>query len=219
MGKHDALCASNGTAHASTRCNKNYKKGSPIVPPGGQFPTPVASDSTLLAFRCTPIYKPYIAEDVTSNAGFIIDTVITHAQVRGAKPIVLESATESLHVSISIGNNILATGRVPVNATKFEIPFSLIKLLPRKEPYTVSCFATSNSGQKYTVNSSLSYLPNPVSGSVTKFDARTGGLLTKPFDGGPTADYTSSFPLGFYTSFGDYLAKDPSILDDLKVRG
>lgn len=42
------------------RCNKNYKKGSPIVPPGGKFPVPATSDSTLLAFRCTPVYRPYI---------------------------------------------------------------------------------------------------------------------------------------------------------------
>lgn len=219
VGRYDALCASDDAAHASARCNKNYKKGSPIVPPGGQFPTPATSDSTLLAFRCTPIYKPYIAEDVASNAGFIVDTVITHSHVRGAKPIVLGSATDSLHVSIAIGNNVLAVGRVPVNATKFEMPFSLIKLLPRKEPYAVSCSATSDRGQKYTTDSSLSYLPNPVSGSVTKLDARTGGLSAKAFDGGHTADYTRVFPLGFYTSFGDYLAKNLSILNDLKARG
>jgi len=201
------------------RCNKNYKKGSPIVPPGGRFPVPATSDSTLLALRCTPIYKPYIAEDVTSYAGFIIDTIVTHGQVRGAKPIALESTAKFLFVSISIGHNVLAAGRVPVNATKFEIPFSLTKLMPRKEPYTVSCSATYPGNQKYTANAPLFYLPNPLSGSITKFDARTGGLWTKPFGVGDTADYTPVFPLGFYTSFDDYLAKDLSILDNLKARG
>ena len=201
------------------RCNKNYKKGSPIVPPGGQFPIPATSDSTLLAFRCTPIYKPYIAEDVTSDAGFIIDTLITHTQVRDAKPIALESTAEFFLVSIFIGDDILAVSQVPVNATKFEIPFSLTKLMPRKEPYTASCSATYRSDQSYITNASLSYLPNPVSGSITKFDARTGGLWTKSFDAGYATGYTPVFPLGFYTSFDDYLANNLTILDDLKARG
>ena len=201
------------------RCNKNYKKGSPIVPPGGQFQVPATSDSALLAFRCTPIYKPYIAEDVASGAGFIIDTVVTHIQVRGAKPITLEPAPKPLLVSIRIGQTLLAEELVPINATKFEIPFYLTKLIPRKEPYTVSCFATYQGGQIYTTTASLSYLPNPLSGSVTKFDSRTGGLWTKPFNPGHAANYTPVFSLGFYTSFDDYLAKDPSILDDLKARG
>jgi hypothetical protein len=170
-------------------------------------------------FRCTPIYKPYVAEDVTSNAGFIVDTLVTHTQVRGAKPITLESTAESLLVSISIGRNVLAVGRVPLNATKFEIPFPLVKLMPRKEPYTVSCSALYPGDQKYTTTASLSYLPNPPSGSITKLDSRTGGLWTKSFNVGHAADYTPVFPLGFYTSFDDYLVKDFSILDDLKARG
>ena len=201
------------------RCNKNYKKGSPIVPPGGQFPVPATSDSTLLAFRCTPIYKPYIAEDVISNAGFIIDTVVTHTQVRGAKPIALNPTAKDLLVSISIGRTVLAIDRVPVNATKFEVPFSLTKVMPRKEPYTVSCSASYLGNQKYTTSALLSYLPNPLSGSVTKFDSRTGGLWTKSFNAGHAVDYTPVFPLGFYSSFDDYLAKDLSVLGDLKARG
>lgn len=201
------------------RCGKNYKKGSPVVPPGGQFPVPAMSDSPLLAFRCTTIYKPYITEDVTSNPGFIIDTLITHTQVRGAEPIILEPTAEFLFVSIIIGDDVLAASRVPVNATKFEIPFSLTKLMPRKEPYSVSCSATYRDDQKYIANTLLSYLPNPTSGSITKLDARTGGLWTKPFDAGHATGYTPVFPLGFFTSFDDYLAKNLSILDDLKARG
>lgn len=159
---------------------------------------------------------------MASSAGFIIDTVITHTQVRGAKQIALVPEDDSLFVEISVGSIVLAVGKVPVNVTKFEMPFSLTKLLPRKEKYTVTCSATYVGNQEYTTyiaNTSLSYLPNPSSGSVTKFDSRTGGLWTKPFDGGNTVDYTSVFPLGFYTWFGDYLAKNLSILDDLKARG
>ena len=122
-------------------------------------------------------------------------------------------------MSISIGNTVLAVGLIPINATKFEVPFSLTKLMPRKEPYAVSCSASYRDDQRYSTSTSLSYLPNPASGSITKLDARTGGLWTKPFDVGHAADYTPVLPLGFYTSFDDYLAKDLSILDDLKARG
>ena len=97
----------------------------------------------------------------------------------------------------------MAIGRVPVNTTELEIPFSLTKLMPHKEPYTVSCSAT--------------YPGNHFSGLITKFDAR--GLWTKPFGVGHAADYTPVFPLGSYTSFDDYLARDLSISDDLKARG
>ena len=176
------------------------------------------SSSSLLAFRCTPIYKSYIAEDATSSAGFIVDTVVTQTQVRGAELIFLVPAAE-FFVEISVGGTVLAVSGVPVNATKFKIPFSLTGLTPRKEPYTLSCSATYAGDQQYTTNASLSYLPNPSSGSITKFDSRTGGLWTKPFDGGNTTDYTPVFPLGFFTSFGDYLAENLSILDDLKERG
>ena len=122
-------------------------------------------------------------------------------------------------MSIFIGKNVLAVSQVPVNVTKFEIPFSLTKLMPRKQPYTVSCSATYRGDQKYITGVSLSYLPNPTSGSITKLDARTGGLWTKPFDAGYATGYTPVFPLGFFTSFDGYLANKFSILDDLKAGG
>ena len=122
-------------------------------------------------------------------------------------------------MSIFIEKNVLAVSQVPVNVTKFEIPFSLTKLMPRKQPYTVSCSATYRGDQKYITDVSLSYLPNPTSGSIAKLDARTGGLWTKPFDAGYATGYTPVFPLGFFTSFDGYLANNFSILDDLKARG
>ena len=72
------------------RCNKSYKEILPVIPPGGKFPIPATSDSTLLALRCTPIHNlPYAAEDATSNARFIIDAIVMRTQVRGAKKIAL----------------------------------------------------------------------------------------------------------------------------------
>ena len=66
----------------------------------------------------------------------------------------------------------------------------------------------------------MAYLPNPLSGSIKKFDSRTGGLRTKPFGAVNGIDYTPVLPLGFFfADFGDFLAKNLSILDDLKARG
>jgi len=64
----------------------------------------------------------------------------------------------------------------------------------------------------------LAYLPNPQHGSVTKMDLRTGGLLAKHTNrkGG---SYESVFPIGFYTNFGGYLARNLSILNELKQQG
>ena len=118
-------------------------------------------------------------------------------------------------VSISIGHNVLAVGTVPVNVTKFEVPLSLTKLTPREEPYNASCSATYGN-QKYTTTTSLSYLPNPLFGSITKLDSRTGGLWIKPFN---VVDYTPVLPRGFFTSYDDYLSGNLSILDDPKARG
>ena len=118
-------------------------------------------------------------------------------------------------VSISVEHNALAVGTVPINATKYEVPLSLTKLTPPEEPYNASCSATYGN-QKYTTTTSLGYLPNPLFGSITKLDSRTGGLWIKPFN---VVDYTPVLPLEFFTSYDDYLSGNLSILDDLKAKG
>ena len=131
----------------------------------------------------------------------------------------MDSREEFLTVKISILGNVLAVSEVPVGAIKFEIPFSSTSLIPQNEPHTVFCSTTCVNYQEFVTNASLSYLPNPSCGSITKFDSRTGGLWTKLINGDTITDYTPLFPLGFFTSFGDYLSKNLSILDDLKARG
>ena len=136
-----------------------------------------------------------------NNAGFIIDIAVTCTQVQGEKPIDLEPGVDFVLVSISAEQTILVVEvPVPVNTTKFEVSFSLAELTPRKKPYDVSCSATyptSDGPQEYVADALLSYLPNPLSGSITKFDSRTGGLWTKPFGVGNGVDYTPMLPLGF----------------------
>jgi hypothetical protein len=190
-----------------------------VVPPGGNFLTPSTSSSPLLAFRCAPAIRPYLAEDTTSLASIIVDAPVTYIQIAGAEPITLSSSGDAgpLAVTVSTNGKTLATGIIPLNASKYEINFSLTSLTAQKDAYNISCSA-SYAGKTFTTSTALSYLPNPTNSSVTKMDLRTGALLAKPADGSD-GEYASVFPIGFYTSFDNYLAGNLSILDELKAQG
>ena len=202
---------------------------SPIVPPGGQFPVPATSNTPLLAFRCAPAIRPYLPDDASSPAAIIIDTPVTNAQIEGTVPISLPAdghgAALTLAVTISHNGKTLASGHVPLNASKVELPFSLSGLKPQKTPLDLLCAATlpgSSSKaktQKFSTSTQVSFLPSPPKGrSVTKMDLRTGALLAKPATGAK-GDYETVFPIGFYTDFGGFLAKNLSALNVLKDQG
>ncbi|KAF8804202.1 hypothetical protein BYT27DRAFT_7194948 [Phlegmacium glaucopus] len=210
---------------AQTWCGKNYQTTEPVVPPGGQFITPATSPTPLLALRCAPAIRPYLAEDATTlsphDIAIIIDTPVTFQQISNAAPISIPEfrALGSISVSVSVDGKGLTSGTVPLNATKQALSFSLSSLQPRVEAYTITCSATFSS-QKYEVTGSLTYLPDPPSniGSVTKMDLRTGAILAKPANGkgGP---YAPVFPIGFYTQFSGYLTQDLNISAKLKAQG
>ncbi|KAJ7201038.1 hypothetical protein GGX14DRAFT_658778 [Mycena pura] len=195
-----------------------------VVPPGGQFHVPEQSSTPLLVFRCTPIITPYIEED--DEAGILVDTFLTYSRYTGAEPIIIPqgptgTASETLGVSISINGTVLANAVVPFNSTS-ELHFPLANLSrARKQQFPIDCTASYISHllpepQIFSVTTGLSYLPRPPSGSVTKRDARTGALLVKPRSGDL---FEAIFPMGFYTSFDNYLDSDLVILDDIKAQG
>ncbi|EKM52442.1 uncharacterized protein PHACADRAFT_126254 [Phanerochaete carnosa HHB-10118-sp] len=213
-------------AYAQTWCGKNYMAGSPVIPPGGQFPISATSSSPLLAFRCAPAIKPYLPEDVPTLSSFIIDTPITKSEITGAAPISLpgHGSLGSVAVTVSVDGRSLATGVVPLNATKFELPFSLAGFSPRAEAYNVTCTAEYSSSslskpQQFSTGAALSLLPDPPAGrSVTKMDLRTGALLAKPATGNG-GSYETVFPIGFYTNFAGYLDSNLTLLNVLKEQG
>ncbi|KAJ7704390.1 hypothetical protein B0H17DRAFT_1039508 [Mycena rosella] len=204
---------------AQTWCNKNYLQGQPVVPPGGQFQVPGSSSAPLLVFRCAPIVTPYLEED--DEAGVLVETFVTFVQYGGAERIAEPTGAEVLDVSISMDGSMLATAVVSFNSTS-ELYFPLANLSqPRKQPFRIDCTASYTSNpfletRTFSATTALSYLPRPPSGSVTKRDARTGALLVKPPNGGL---YEAIFPIGFYTSFDNYLESDLLILDSLKEQG
>ncbi|KAH0836408.1 hypothetical protein J3R83DRAFT_8009 [Lanmaoa asiatica] len=195
-------------------------------PPGGVFSVPPSSQSPLLAFRCAPAIKPYLAEDAGSSAAILIDTPVVYSNIQGAEVIHLPSGSLSnagtLSVTVSVGGNVLASGTVPLNATAYEISFSLGNLTPQTTPYNLSCEATyshgssSTSPQVFSASTALYYLPNPTNSAVTKMDLRTGALLAKPANG--QGSYQPVFPIGFYTEF-QYLANNLTLIDQLAAQG
>lgn len=202
------------------RCGKNYEQGSPVVPPGGQFPTPATSDTPLLAFRCAPAIKPYLASEAGRPAAILFDTFVTYAEIADTAPITLPSGGRlgDVQVSVKVDGRPVAAGTVPLNASKVELPLSLTGLVPRKDTYDVSCSAAYGE-QTFEATGSLSFLPDPTDGrSVVKLDGRTGAVLAKPVND-QDGEYQTVFPVGFYTGFSDYLATNLSTVNDAKAKG
>ncbi|KAF9239477.1 hypothetical protein BU15DRAFT_61981 [Melanogaster broomeanus] len=213
------------TAVAQTWCGKHYMSTQSVVAPGGNFQPPAASKDPLLAFRCAPAIRPYLAEDVSSPAAVLIDSPVVYYEIANAKPIDLAAgplSTQTLDVTISLNGKTLDQRPVPLNATAYELSFSLEDVTPQMAAYNVSCEATytgsASTSQTFSATTALSFLPNPTNSSVTKMDLRTGGLLAKPATGLGGA-YEPVFPIGFYTMFDDYLATNLSVIDELKEQG
>ena len=200
------------------RCGKPYMASEKPLVPGGNFPPLSPSSDPLLALRCAPAIRPYLAEDISSPAAVLVDALVVYHKIANAERIALCDDT-TLDVKISLDGRTLATGSVPLNATAYAMPISLEGIAPRKEAYELECEATYAHTQTYWASAALSVLPNPAhGGSVTKMDLRTGALLARPANGrgGP---YEPVFPIGFFTNLDGYLASNLSLIDELKEQG
>ena len=192
---------------------------------GGQFPIPATSDSPLLAFRCAQAIRPYLPGDEVEGlpSAILIDTPIVHSHIDNAKPIsgLISVSANIVDVKVFVDGDLLTSGSVPLNVTKYELPFSLSDLQPSSKSYRISCIASiHHESQTFSASSLLTYLPDPPSriGSVTRMDLRTGALLARPADGkgGP---YSPVFPIGFYTNYGGYLNQNLPIPAELASQG
>jgi len=132
-----------------------------VVAPGGQFSVPETSTTPLMAFSCSPAIRPYLIEDASSPAGILIDAQVTYTNINGAVPITLPTTVSNadvLAVTVSLNGTTLAQGNVPLNASKYELSFSLAGLQSRKEAYNISCTASysASNTQKSSAAASLS---------------------------------------------------------------
>lgn len=202
-----------------------------VVSPGGQFPAIATSPPSrpLLAFRCMPAIKPYLAEDM--QATIVVDAAVGFSEVAGAVPVQVSNSKiglskgQTLDVTIAVDGKMLTRGSVGLNTTGSELTLSISSLKPRTAAFNVTCSASlsapNSPEQTFTASTSLLRLPNPPTsiGSVTKLDLRTGAFLRKDAPGGVKGQWETVFPIGFYTDFGGFLATNLSALDDLKAQG
>jgi hypothetical protein len=112
---------------------------------------------------------------------------------------------------------------IPIGAVGYELPINPDDISPLSEPYNISCVATpvSSGGSIGSFNSSMVHytklfrLPeNPYSGSTTKIDRKTGGMLRLKTDG----SWAPFLPFGFYTFTYDIIS-NLSIIDAMARDG
>jgi hypothetical protein len=202
------------------RCGKVYEQGTPVVPPAGQFPLPVAT-APQLALRCNPGQIPFLPDDNTSSTVILVDALMGSRAIAGAQPLNTMTQNSELQVTVSLDGKTLTTGNVNLNGSA-ALPFSLSHISPRMRPYTLTCTAVILSSPKQTfasIPTNLTYLPLPPNhiGSVTKLDLKTGGLLAKRAH--IQEPYQPIFPVGFFTDFEGYLEDNDTSLEVLKSQG
>ncbi len=208
------LLATAVVVHSQTTwCGKNYKVGSPVVDPGGEYPTPEIS-GPFFSFRCAPAIKPWIYDEDWMGT-MLVDAENTNTGIAGAQPIrAAFDDRERFLVSFSVGGIPVGSGIVRLGLNQ-HIDFPLT-LLPRSAPYDVTCVARRILHcDVFEATTQLLYLPaNPYGGNVVKTDIATGGLLVKR-----GRIWEPVFPFGFYYSFDNYLTTNLSIIDAAKARG
>lgn len=162
-----------------------------------------------------PTIQPYLEGEVTGS--LIFDASLSHHH---GEPIHLadsDSQSIELVVSCLAGSIQLLSTTLSLPCSSFEATFPLQLLTPSLTPYSLHCTATT---LKQTFHSSLEDLrllpPNPWGGSTTRMDRRTGAVLVRaPGD----SAWSPIIPVGFYTSYDDYLALDLGVLDRMKAAG
>ncbi|QRV88888.1 hypothetical protein RhiJN_16906 [Ceratobasidium sp. AG-Ba] len=201
-----------------TWCGKYYKPGLPARPPGGNFPVPSTSSTPLLRFECWPSLRPFVSG--LDTKGSILLSASTVNTVPGVS---YSSSTDGtlFHVTAQLdGHTVASNVSLSLNAGTLNqtpaIDFVKLGLRPRRDAYNLTCSATAaKSGKVFKSSASVQYLPAKPKGigAVVQMDGRTGGLVPSSGAKSPV------FPFGFYTSFGTYLAKNISILDEIKKEG
>ena len=203
------------------RCGKYYKEEhwhGAIETPVGRFQHDEAPLGPSLAFQCLPRMQLYLeGDDCASSASVLVDTFTTLDPLRYASPLTTPVSTITLNIDIeglrSVHKN------VQINSTNLEFPLSLCHLLPRHQPFTLTCSAElesySSPHEILVTSAPLLYLPTPISGSVTSIDRKTGALMTRATN----RTFQPIFPIGFYTDFGGYLSGNLSILHEIKSQG
>ena len=197
------------------RCGKNYQQGQPVLPPKGAFRH---ENRRQPVFRCLPRVRPYLSSDGCSSTSFLIEYTPPAGSDDSAIVDPLAATPSTLTLTV-VGERLRKVYHNISLDYPAELPFSLCGLPARKQKYTIKCVLdiqdTSSETRAFEYKTSVSFLPVPPSGSVTKLDQKTGALMTRSSGG----SFEPIFPIGFYINFGGYLARNLAILDELKAQG
>lgn len=187
----------------ATWCGKNYRKDSPIIPPGGEYTVPEISEAPLFRFKCTPAVQPYIHKD-DSLGTMLIDTEVVYAVMKGAEPIPAPFDEKTKFLVTFASNGRPLGGRFVGLGVNQRIDFPL-SVKPQVQAHNITCTAKPvlHHGV-FEATTTLRFLPpNPFGGSMVKTDMATGGLLVQK-----EGYWEPIVPFGFYVSFDNYLAKN-----------
>ncbi|TFK75617.1 hypothetical protein BDN72DRAFT_786858 [Pluteus cervinus] len=220
-----SIISSSLSSYSQTWCGKNYLKGHPIIPPDGAFHVPSVSSQPRVSLRCVPRIQPYLEDGTVQQPTMLVGAYSHSEESPDAHPIdplmIPDLDNTQIYVELWAHNHRLAKRHLSLGEVNVEVPFSFGHLTPQGSPYLVECIArlkSLNHEQVIRTNASLFYLPTPNIGSVTKVDRLTGALLARPI-AQKDRPYEEIFPLGFYTSFGNYLDSNLTILDEVKAQG
>lgn len=205
-------------------CGKAYRATSvpftTLVDAGWQFPPP-KSFRPLLEFTCRPRLKPYV--EGADSVSFMVVARISH-DVGTLLAASLSGATPQ-KVSVSIvtqnGNYLLSSAPVSLSENPTEVNVLLEELPPTTTPYRLTCIASDNLDGLATAETDLFYLPsNPYGGSTVQVDSLTNELVvTKAKDITNHLLPKRFFPVGYFISWGDFLQKNFTHLQEIKEAG
>ncbi|OKL57925.1 hypothetical protein UA08_06437 [Talaromyces atroroseus] len=190
-------------------CGKPYESGSPNSIPSGWLdaPEPLATQS--LYVQVEPRYNIYVSSEKTGS--FIVDAALSqyHGQPYHQDiqvPGLASQLFTDLYFTITVESTgqVLVANAVTVNTTDNLFDFDISLLEPRFDAYDIKLYGLSLDGlQVYTATTQLYYLPDKLTGSVTKIDNLNGGLLFK--NNATNFEFVPFFAFGFYTNYGGYL--------------
>lgn len=184
---------------------------SPNINPGGQFTYPKPSPNPLLYIQVSPRHSIYVSSEHTAT--FIVDAALSHfhGENYDNSTQVLGSSTPQpfsdlyFDIRVESTDRVLVTNNVAINSTDNLFEFDIGHLLrPQFEAYDIVLYGASADGnQTFTATTQLFYLPDKLTGSVTKIDNLNGNLLYK--NNVTSNKFVPFFAFGFYTSYGGYL--------------
>lgn len=189
-------------------CISNRLIRTPSFDPTGNNVPPPYSPDPLLFVQVQPRHSIYLSSE--HSGSFIIDATISHyfgSAYDTSSNEAIDFSKLLFTINVSESQQELVVNQVPLGTTDnlFEFPLALLGS-PRMDAYTVVLTGvTSNSLQNFSATTSVFYLPEKTTGSVTKIDNLTGSLLFR--GAGTNSFFEAVIPFGFYGDYGHYFAE------------